>query len=199
MTSLAGQTLFLSASFPHGERAERFPEADPAAIADAVTAVVRAVLQAGGRLVFGAHPTISPLVLLVAGEYGRPDVVEIFQSRQYEPIVPAETRRLAERGFGAIRWTDDVGDRTENLALMRRAMLDRELAAGVFVGGMEGVVEEFELFGERLRFVIAAPGGAARELAEHAALPPGFAQHVDSPRYPAVARAIVEQVAASRA
>jgi hypothetical protein len=201
MITLEGQTIFLSASFPSGERGERFPTADAAAIADAVTAVVRAVLEAEGRLVFGAHPTISPLVLLVAGEHRRKEVVEIFQSRHYERLIPDETRRLVELGFGKIHWTEKLDSREESLALMRSEMLERPLAAGVFVGGMEGVVDEFALLRERVPcFLIAAPGGAARRLvAEGWRSPEGFWPHVESPRYPAVARSIVELVAGGSA
>jgi len=198
MITLDRQAIFLSASFPSGERGERFPEADAAAIADAVTAVVRAVLEAEGRLVFGAHPTISPLVLLVAGEYRRKEVVEIFQSRYYERVIPRETLRLVELGFGTIHWTEDVGPRDESLELMRTKMLERPLAAGVFIGGMEGVVDEFTLLRDRVPcFLLAAPGGAARRLAGSADWrpPEGFRPYIDSPRYPAVARAIVEMVA----
>ena len=201
MTSLEGKAIFLSASFPSGERGEPFQPADPAAIADAVTAVARAVLEAKGRIVFGAHPTISPLVLLVAGEHRRRHVVDIYQSRGYSEVVPPETLRLEALGFGRIIWTDDLGERGRNLALMREAMLDVRPAAGVFIGGMEGIVEEFDALARRYadvpRCVIAAAGGAARCLAARSdARPPkGFESHVESAKYPAVARAIVDLAA----
>ena len=201
MTSLAGKAIFLSASFPSGERGEPFQPADPAAIADAVTALARAVLEAEGRIVFGAHPTISPLVLLVAAEHRRAHVVHIYQSRGFSQVVPAETRRLEALGFGRIMWTDDLGERGRNLALMRKAMFDARPAAGVFIGGMEGIVEEFDALARRHadvpRCLIAAAGGAASRLAARldARPPEGFESHVQSPKYPAVARAIVDLAA----
>ena len=66
MTALGRRRVFLSASFPSGKRGTRFEPFDPGAIADAVTAVARAVLVAKGRLLLGGHPTITPLVLTVA-------------------------------------------------------------------------------------------------------------------------------------
>lgn len=196
MNSLSGRKIFLSASFPHGPRGERFPPAQPSAIADAVTSVVRAVFEADGRLVFGGHPTISPLVLLVAREYGRRDAVDIYQTRSYEDIVPEETKRLA-KGYGALHWTDNVGE--ESLALMRETMLRDRPRAGVFIGGMEGVVDEFALLADAPRFVIAAPGGAAQQLARQATEwqpPAGFEDYVESPVYPVVAAAIMRAVSA---
>ena len=57
MPALGGQSVFLSASFPSGERAERFPAADPAAIAayraagDSQVAVVRNATSVSCRVV----------------------------------------------------------------------------------------------------------------------------------------------------
>lgn len=48
--------LFLSASFPKGDRGETFAPYNPAAILDAVVEVCRVVLRRGGTLTFGAHP-----------------------------------------------------------------------------------------------------------------------------------------------
>ena len=76
--------------------------------------------------------------------------------------------------FNNIIFTDAVpGDRDLSLSRMREAMLSREdLTAAVFVGGMEGVEVEYEMFrhfhpdGKVLP--VPAAGGAARHLAiEH--------------------------------
>ena len=50
-------------------------------------------------------------------------------------------------------------------------MLSRaDLSAAVFIGGMKGILDEYRLFSEfhpgLKALAIAAPGGAARELAE---------------------------------
>ncbi|MGK7898482.1 MAG: hypothetical protein AB4372_33920, partial [Xenococcus sp. (in: cyanobacteria)] len=59
---LKGRIIFLSASFPRKDREkdkEFFREYSPDDITDAVNALVRAVLSAGGKLIFGGHPTIT--------------------------------------------------------------------------------------------------------------------------------------------
>ena len=199
MINLSGARVFLSASFPSGQRGAGFRPYDAVAVAEAVTALAQSVLTAGGRLVFGAHPTISPLVLLVAGELGRLEVVEIHQSRHFEGRVPQETLDLVDRGYGIIRWSaaDPADDLAASLHRMRREMLgESPLAAGVFVGGMEGVREEYEMLAELQPLVprvpLRAPGGATRGLApsRHPVVE-RLGNLLDSPRYPAVARALV--------
>jgi hypothetical protein len=85
---LEGRAVFISASFPSGDRGERFQPYDPAEIADAVTAVARAVFTVGGKLVFGGHPTITPLILFVAEEHRHLNAVDVFQSGWYEREIP---------------------------------------------------------------------------------------------------------------
>jgi SLOG cluster3 family len=206
MIDLGGARVFLSASFPSGERGERFRPYDPEAIAEAVTAVSQAVLVARGRIVFGAHPTISPLILLIAAELERPKVVEIYQSRYFEGWVPQETIDLIERGYGVVHWTDhDPNDLDRSLYLMREEMFRREpFAAAVFVGGMEGILDENRLLGELKpevpRLPMRAPGGAARELvASSDRVAARLAERLDSPLYPALARELVAVVADARA
>lgn len=68
---LHGVSVFLSASVPIPERSEeyeRIPEA-PLQIEEAVACVARAIFMEGGTLVFGAHPSISPLVAQVIDHY----------------------------------------------------------------------------------------------------------------------------------
>ena len=87
--NLSGSRVFLSASFPTGSRGERYRPYDPAEVADAVTAVVRALFIAGGSLVFGGHPTITPLVLHVAAEHGVRDRVIVYQTSWFTTTYPA--------------------------------------------------------------------------------------------------------------
>lgn len=75
---LHGMAVFLSASVPSPERAdeyERIPEA-PLRIEEAVVSVARAVFMEGGTLVFGGHPSISPLVARVVSHYYLPEPAE---------------------------------------------------------------------------------------------------------------------------
>ncbi len=168
---LNGRFIFLSASFPSIERAPEYYEtADPDEISQAVIAIVRAVLAANGRLVFGGHPTISPLVLMVAEEYVPSEMAErrrlaetqqlpvvVYQSRVFENRLPESTRRLFEWCLGELRWTPNAEDAPQftststlvsgsadaSLAVMRKRMLEecRPIAA-FFVAGMEGIEEE---------------------------------------------------------
>lgn len=200
MTALGRRRVFLSASFPSGERGTRFEPFDPGGIADAVTAVVRSVLMAKGRLVFGGHPTITPLVLTVASELDVEGAVDVFQSQWFEDEITSETRALKKAGFGAIHWTPERATREKSLETMRKAMLghDRKLIAGVFIGGMEGVQEEYELFHRfqpRVpRVSLVGPGGAAAKLPRDEARRV-LGRHVESKRYPFVASVLVRRLA----
>lgn len=202
MRDLAGARIFVSASFPSGPRGEAFRPYDSAAVAEAVTAVTHAVLLSGGRLVFGAHPTVSPLVLLVARELRRPEVIEIYQSEWFEDRVPQETLNLAEEGFGVLRWTpavpgDDADDVTPSLHRMRDEMFgDGPLAAAIFVGGMEGIFDEYDRLAAHQpstpRLPLLAPGGAARRLEPSTdPIAERLGPVLGSSRYPSLAREIV--------
>lgn len=61
------------------------------------------------------------------------------------------------------------GDRDKSLASMRREMLSGPFHGAVFIGGMEGVVDEYALFTSlhpgAVVLPLYAPGGAARDLA----------------------------------
>jgi SLOG cluster3 family len=202
---LRGAFVFLSASFPKGERAEAFPPASAGEITDAVTAVARGVLASGGRLVFGGHPTITPLVLLVAaemttGETSASPPVRVYQSRLYESDITPETWALERRGFGAIEWVDaapgdTVGDNAGSLALLRHRMLtETRPVAGFFVGGMEGIPHELEvavsLLGEDFHaWPLPAPGGAAATLPAPDVRDSEVAALVRSRAYPAAVQA----------
>lgn len=164
--------VLLSAGVPHGDRAEPYEPYHAGAILDAALEVARVLLRRRVTIVSGAQPAISPVLLRSAPE--RPDArsVEIFQSKRFRGLVPDETLQLQRQGFAEIMWIDGDADEPKHVSLtrMRAAMIDGELDAGVFIGGMDGVEEEYELFRERCpdapAFVLAGPGGAARRLAE---------------------------------
>jgi len=184
--------VFLSASFPQPGRAENFAHSDPAALADAVTAIARAVLQREARLICGGHPTITPLLLYVASEYGWRHQLIVYQSERFRDIVPDETWRLSRDGYGELRFTPTIGEIGEDLRVMRHeAFTAADYRGAVFIGGMEGIIDEYKLFSELQpgahRFALSGPGGAAAEL------PSTVAPNVDlaSRRYAAVALEIM--------
>jgi hypothetical protein len=159
--------VFLSASVPDPRRDPRyFLTADTTAIREAVRALVR-VVTARRLLVFGGHPAISPFVLHMAMSDGVSDRVVIYVSEFFRPVVPRDS--LA---FPHIVWTQAVdGDRAKSLAHMRDTMFGgHDFRAGVFVGGMDGVEEEFARFHARWPaapvYPVASTGAAARFLFE---------------------------------
>jgi hypothetical protein len=177
--------IFLSASVPYREP-EKYP-ANPVAIREAVRALV-AVVVPDGPMVFGGHPAISPMVWEDADSLGAADAVYIYQSRLFAPNVPREAHFF--NGLGRLVWTPAVPmqtpDRNASLALMRDAMIVRrirderrmldpaappefpEYAAGVFVGGMDGVEDEWALFRSHYpqapALLVASTSGAADRL-----------------------------------
>jgi hypothetical protein len=188
---LHGRTIFLSASVPTRSPFERKPDA-PFQVEQAVVSLVRAVFAEGGRLVFGGHPSISPLVSSIAGEYfpARPGAndaspILIFQSRAYDGFLPGDTSEMQQFGFARIIWVDAVdGERfnpelrgqrqcEHSLARMRLTMIESTVpTAMVAIGGMDGVLNEAQLFGQQSRpgplvvFAVGATGGAAELLAK---------------------------------
>lgn len=200
MKCLDGRNVSLSASFPSGERGERFRPFDAAAIADAITAIVRAVLASGGRLIFGGHPTITPLVLMIGTELRVRKAVDVFQSEWFKDQITTETLNLYESEIGSIHWTRACNSRDDSLLQMRRCMFNSvKLDGAVFVGGMEGIIEEYEYVGSVLphvpRIPIAGPGGAAARLpTEGPDFPDDLRQWIGSRRYPFVASLIVDTI-----
>jgi hypothetical protein len=148
---LQGVAVFLSASVPVPERAKeyrRIPEA-PLRIEEAVVSIARAIFIEGGTLVFGGHPSISPLVARVADHYYLPAPAEelehkdlresqlewrnpsvvIYQSRAWEPLWAEATKRLTGHPLVRVQWVEGepgekvdskIKDRPQALASLRR-------------------------------------------------------------------------------
>lgn len=193
---LRGRTVFMSASIPAPDRAEKFRRVADAAIEieQAAVSLARAVFSEGGRLVFGGHPTISPLVAMVAGEYRDSRAPErsapplepqalIYQSTLFRGRAAEDTMLMFRMGLAEVRWIDKDpseefgrGPKTGpkyplSLERMRRAMISESKPdCMVCVGGMEGVMEEAALFDEiwphHPGCVLRRTGGAAAILAE---------------------------------
>ncbi|MBK8211939.1 MAG: hypothetical protein IPK78_20350 [Rhodospirillales bacterium] len=159
----AMKTVFLSASIPDPKRDPRFfKTADVVAIAEAVHALCTVVLPED-RLVFGGHPAITPIVQRIAVLLDRQRSVAIFQSAFFVGEFPEEAKK-----FPNIVVTERGRDRGDSLRIMREAMLKARPFAGVFVGGMEGVIDEWRLLQELHSGTPAWPipttGAAARIL-----------------------------------
>jgi SLOG cluster3 family len=139
------QNIFLSASVPDPMRGPEYAAtSDAVAIIAAVGALVYVVL--GRRLlVWGGHPAITPMIWVVAQEFGLDygAWVKLYQSRFFEDEYPEDNQR-----FQNVVYTEAVaGDRELSLEAMRRRMFtERSFDAAVFVGGMRGIIDEFEMF-----------------------------------------------------
>jgi hypothetical protein len=159
--------LFLSASVPYPGRGDYYASADPFLIQLAVRELICAVIREH-TVVWGGHPAITPMVWAVCEDLGvdYAQTVILYQSAYFADAFPEENAR-----FGNVIVVPAVeSSRESSLALMRSQMLSRAgLKAAVFIGGMEGIEDEFRIFREYHPhagvLALAAPGGAARDLA----------------------------------
>jgi hypothetical protein len=173
-------SVILVASYPPREYKDK---SDSHEIAAAVKALAGAIFQRKWDLVFGAHPAISPLVLMIAREYGVKHRVIIYQSTYFEHHVSPAVRTLTDEGYGLLEpvlhhpselppGPEEPVNPTQcpkSLASMRNRMMAHPGVSGlVLIGGDTGLRLELELFAarpERLPIIpIGAPGGIAREL-----------------------------------
>ena len=161
------KSIFLSASIPLPERDEKYiGTADIIAIRDAVIALTTVVLP-HHRLIWGGHPSITPLIYYVMERLNLniQEHITLYQSRFFEKYFPEDNNK-----FENIVFTDVVdNDREKSLLYMRHKMLDEsEFSAGIFIGGMEGVEEEYDMFIEKhpkaLVLPIASTGAGAKKI-----------------------------------
>ena len=165
------KAVFMSASVPDPTRPARYySTADVVGIREAVRALAEVVISRE-RLVFGGHPAITPLIRHVAERVGYSDRITIYQSDYFRTHFPSDNAFF--RNMVVV--PEVAGDLRGSLLAMRKAMMtDHDFRAGVFIGGMEGIEEEYELF-ERLaprslRLPVASTGAASKLLLKaHAA------------------------------
>jgi hypothetical protein len=92
--------------------------------------------------------------------------VVLYQSKFFADRFPEENER-----FKNVIFTEAVaGDRDASLLVMREQMLSRDdLVAAVFIGGMDGVEIEYQMFKQHQPTAtilpVPSPGGAALNLA----------------------------------
>ena len=161
------KNIFLSASIPLPERNEKYiGTADIIAIRDAVIALTTVVLP-HHRLIWGGHPSITPLIYYVMERLNLniQEHITLYQSRFFEKSFPEDNDK-----FKNIVFTDIIdNDREKSLFYMRCRMLnDSKFSAGIFIGGMEGVEEEYDMFIKKhpkaLALPIASTGAAAKKI-----------------------------------
>ncbi|MEH6999945.1 MAG: hypothetical protein V7542_16230 [Limnobacter sp.] len=160
--------IFLSASVPLPGRSPFDQDCEPQMIQSAVSAL--ATVAFGRKtIVWGGHPSITPMLWASAKDLGveYATAVSLFQSKFFsEEDFPQENKNFAN-----VTYIDDVeGDLKKSLWAMREAMFkSTDFDAAVFIGGMEGVNDEYSLFHalqpKAKCIPIAVTGGAARMLA----------------------------------
>jgi hypothetical protein len=160
-------TIFLSASVPLPDRHPQFAAtADIVAIRESIKALVGEAMSKS-FIVYGGHPAITPLIaLLLRGRSSeaRRHII-LYQSEFFSDQFADENGRFVD-----LRLVPSVRkSKPRSLKLLRNRMIsDHSFDVGVFIGGMDGVLEEFELF-RRLHpaarvWPIASTGGAAQIL-----------------------------------
>lgn len=161
------KNIFLSASVPLPERDPKYIEtADIIAIRDAVLALATVVLP-HHRIIWGGHPSITPLIYFVMEKMGFKNKIQehvtIYQSRLFEKFFPEDNNK-----FKNVILTDIVdNDRNKSLYHMRERMLsESEFAAAIFIGGMDGIEDEYNMFRQKypeaLLLPIASTGAATK-------------------------------------
>lgn len=156
--------IFLSASIPLPERDPKYIDtADVIAIRDSVLALATVILPQY-RLIWGGHPSITPLIAQVLNHLGKEanNYVTLYQSLYFERFFPLDNESVAH-----IIKTPDLGNRKESLLEMRTQMIrNNQFVAAFFIGGMEGVEVEYEMFASYHKdakiFPIASTGAAAK-------------------------------------
>lgn len=159
--------VFLSASVPIPRSGDErhFETADTVLIRDAVRSL--AVYLAGkGKVVFGGHPAITPLLVRTAETVRGidADILRLYQSNFFAGRFPPENQKVKDAIY-----IEAEGNLYDSLARMRRTMIeDTSICAAIFIGGMQGVLDEYQLF-RQLRptlpcLPIGSTGGAALEL-----------------------------------
>lgn len=156
--------IFLSASIPARDRdAKYYDSADMDAITNAVKALARVIVPRT-HLVWGGHPAITPLI---RSELSRLHAdlklhVTLYQSEYFREKFPEDNS-----GFEDVVVIPKEKTKEGSLENMRRHMIgDHEYVAGIFIGGMDGVKEEYELFKsahpEAAVLPLASTGAAAK-------------------------------------
>jgi len=129
----------------------------------------------------------------------------IYQSAAFDSILPESTRQFEAIGAGSIIRTAAVAGEPPDPALapqslqhMRHQMLTEQSPAGaVFIGGMNGITAEYDMFreirGQAPTYAFGRPGGAAKTLTDESPsdLIPELAS---SAIYPTVARLVLDDL-----
>lgn len=160
------KNIFLSASIPFKERNPKyFDSADIIAIRDSVIALATVALP-NCRLIWGGHPSITPIIYYVMEKFNLniQQNVCLYQSKYFEDFFPKDNDK-----FKNVILTNNLGEAGNSILHMReRMMKENKFFAGVFIGGMEGIEDEFKMFKEfhpdAILLPIASTGAASKSV-----------------------------------
>lgn len=152
MSNLNSLPIFLSASIPQNLVGTNKAQD----MLDLMVALVGGIISASGTLVFGGHPSITPLIHKVSCLVGidKPQI-HLFQLNRFKNSAPEETRD--SRVFQEVRWIGESENKKATLATdleqMRIAMA-KAAKASIFIGGKTdqyvgnkpGIRDEYEKF-----------------------------------------------------
>jgi hypothetical protein len=164
MATTTIKNIFLSASVPLPERDPKYIEtADIIAIRDAIIALTTVALP-HHRIIWGGHPSITPLIYYVMRKL-KLDIqknVKLYQSLWFEDVFLEDNNK-----FENIVFTPKQENIPASIQLMREQMFsENEFAAAVFIGGMNGIEDEFKMFREyhpdALLLPVASTGAATK-------------------------------------
>ena len=161
--------VFLSASIPYPDRDKKFYDtADIVSIRDAVRALATVVIPKA-HLIWGGHPSITPLIRFVMDRMNidLKKHITLYQSLFFEEYFPPDNF-----AFENIVLAEKRNNRDESLELMRRKLInENDFKVGIFIGGMEGINDEYLMFKEKhpnaLVLPIASTGAAAKIIFEN--------------------------------
>ncbi|NKI27832.1 hypothetical protein HCG49_14805 [Arenibacter sp. 6A1] len=164
MATKGVKNIFLSASIPLPSRDAKYIEtADIIAIRDAVIALTTVVLPQH-RIVWGGHPSITPLIYYVMEklDINIQDHVKLYQSLWFKDSFPQDNNK-----FENIVFTKKEDSISASIKLLREQMLsENDFSAAVFIGGMDGIEDEYKMFREyhpeAILLPIASTGAATK-------------------------------------
>ncbi|WP_395741138.1 hypothetical protein [Prosthecobacter sp.] len=142
--------IFLSAKVPTQQQRQGEPKFEVihdafARIEEAVISLARAIFMEGGTLVFGAHPSISPLVARVIQDFYLPEpapsskgsperpqhwknpALIIYQSKVWQKDWAQATQRLERHPLVTVKWTDIKGGEKVDPKIEDRSQAPRSL------------------------------------------------------------------------
>lgn len=161
-------SIFLSASIPTSSRDHKYYNTtDVLAIREAIKALTTVVIPKS-ILVWGGHPAITPIISTISDNLNidcKKHLI-LYQSSWFKDSFPEENNH-----FQKVIFTKKKNDRKSSLIEMRNKMIESyDYKAGIFIGGMEGVEEEFNQFRfahpKAKVYPISSTGGAAKILYE---------------------------------